>query len=82
MPHEPSLLDDILFWFPGLGWFYYLFFGYTPRTINHFNPVNRFDLFLIFNYFILLFKFEPLFYNKHLIGVCSSLGTYLGMVIF
>jgi omega-3 fatty acid desaturase (delta-15 desaturase) len=59
--HEPSLTDDILFWFPGLGWFYYLFFGYTPRTINHFNP------------------FEPLFYNKHLIGVCFSLGTYLGM---
>jgi omega-3 fatty acid desaturase (delta-15 desaturase) len=40
--HEPSLMDDILFWLPGIGWFYYLFFGYTPRTINHFNPVNYF----------------------------------------
>jgi omega-3 fatty acid desaturase (delta-15 desaturase) len=38
--YEPSLLDDILFWFPGIGWFYYLFFGYTPRTINHFNPLE------------------------------------------
>jgi omega-3 fatty acid desaturase (delta-15 desaturase) len=58
--HEDSLMDDIFFWLPGLGWFYYLIFGYTPRTVNHFNP------------------FEPT-YNKHLIGVCFSLGTYLGM---
>ncbi|CAF2413970.1 unnamed protein product [Rotaria sp. Silwood2] len=36
--YQPSFTDDLLFWFPGLGWFYYLFFGYTPRTINHFNP--------------------------------------------
>jgi omega-3 fatty acid desaturase (delta-15 desaturase) len=59
--HEPSLMDDILFWLPGIGWFYYLINGYSPRPINHFNP------------------FEPLFYNRHLIGVCSSLGTYVGM---
>jgi omega-3 fatty acid desaturase (delta-15 desaturase) len=59
--HEPSFMDDLLFWFPGIGWFYYLFCGYTPRPISHFNP------------------FEPLFYNKHSIGVCLSLGTYLGM---
>ncbi|UJR23323.1 hypothetical protein I4U23_026337 [Adineta vaga] len=61
IPHEPSLADDILFWFPGFGWFHYLFFGYTPRSINHFNPL------------------EPMFYNKHLTGVCLSLGAYLGM---
>jgi len=60
-PNKPSFVDDILFLFPGLGWFNYLLFGYTPRTINHFNP------------------FEPLFYNQHFIGVCFSLGTYLGM---
>ncbi|CAF1421347.1 unnamed protein product [Adineta steineri] len=60
-PHEPSFTDDLLFWLPGCGWFYYLFCGYTPRPVNHFNPL------------------EPLFYNKHLIGVCLSLGTYLGM---
>jgi omega-3 fatty acid desaturase (delta-15 desaturase) len=59
--NEESLLDDILLWFPGIGWFYYLINGYSTRPINHFNP------------------FEPLFYNRHLIGVCSSLGTYLGM---
>ncbi|CAF3361808.1 unnamed protein product [Rotaria sp. Silwood1] len=59
--YEPSLLDDILFWFPGIGWFYYLINGYSPRTVNHFNP------------------FEPLFYNRHFFGVCSSLGAYLGM---
>ncbi|CAF3783767.1 unnamed protein product [Rotaria sordida] len=59
--YEPSLLDDILFWFPGIGWFYYLINGYAPRTINHFNP------------------FESLFYSRHFIGACSSLGTYLGM---
>ncbi|CAF4046975.1 unnamed protein product [Rotaria sp. Silwood2] len=59
--YEPSLLDDILFWFPGIGWFYYLINGYSPRTINHFNP------------------FESLFYNRHFVGVCSSLGAYLGM---
>jgi hypothetical protein len=41
--HTPSFADDILFWFPGIGWFYYLFFGYKPRTINHFNPVNKFN---------------------------------------
>jgi omega-3 fatty acid desaturase (delta-15 desaturase) len=41
--HEPSFMDDLLFWFPGIGWFYYLFCGYTPRPISHFNPVNNLD---------------------------------------
>ncbi|CAF1025502.1 unnamed protein product [Adineta steineri] len=59
--HEDSLMDDIFFWFPGVGWFYYLIKGYSPRTVNHFNP------------------FEPMFYNKHFFGVCSSLALYLGM---
>jgi len=59
--HEPSVLNEILFWLPGIGWFYYLIFGYGLRLINHFNP------------------FEPLFYNKHFIGVLISLSTYLGM---
>ncbi len=72
-------MDEILLWLPGLGWFYYLYFGYTPRTINHFNPVNKFpnNILKLFSFFS---KFEPLFYNKHSIGVCLSLGTYLGMV--
>ncbi|CAF3609328.1 unnamed protein product [Adineta steineri] len=59
--HEDSLMDDIFFWFPGVGWFYYLIKGYSPRTVNHFNP------------------FDPMFYNKHFFGVCSSLALYLGM---
>ena len=45
--HEDSLMDDIFFWFPGVGWFYYLFCGYTPRTINHFNPVSEHEFLLI-----------------------------------
>jgi len=60
-PHEPSFKDHIFYWLPGSGWFYYLFFGYAPRTINHFNPL------------------EPLFYHKNAVGVCLSLGTYVGM---
>jgi omega-3 fatty acid desaturase (delta-15 desaturase) len=59
--NEESLLDDILLWFPGIGWFYYLINGYSTRPINHFNP------------------FEPLFYNRHRVGVFSSLAAYLGM---
>lgn len=35
---EPSIWDDVLLWFPGIGWFYYLIRGYAPRPINHFNP--------------------------------------------
>jgi hypothetical protein len=74
-------MDDILFWLPGIGWFYYLINGYSPRPINHFNPVKNLELILIQeHFFLVLFKFEPLFYNRHLIGVCSSLGTYVGMV--
>ncbi len=40
--YEPSLYTDIVLWFPGIAWFYYLFNGYPPRTINHFNPVKNF----------------------------------------
>ncbi|CAF1337518.1 unnamed protein product [Rotaria magnacalcarata] len=36
--YRPSFKDDLLFWLPGLGWFYYLLCGYSPRSINHFNP--------------------------------------------
>jgi omega-3 fatty acid desaturase (delta-15 desaturase) len=36
--YEHSVWDDILFWLPGIGWFYYLINGYSPRPINHFNP--------------------------------------------
>lgn len=39
-PHEHSTFDDLLLWFPGIGWFYYLWFGYSPRTVNHYNPVG------------------------------------------
>ncbi|CAF5173083.1 unnamed protein product [Rotaria magnacalcarata] len=60
-PFEPSLIDDILSWLPGIGWFYYLLNGYSPRTINHFNP------------------FEPIFYNRNLLGVSCSLLAYVGM---
>jgi len=58
--YEPSIRDNIFLWFPGVGWFYYIIFGYTPRTVNHLNPL------------------EPMF-RKHLIGVCMTLGSYLGM---
>nr|ATV93531.1 omega-3 desaturase-like 1 [Adineta vaga] len=37
-PYEESIRDDIFFWFPGVGWFYYLANGYAPRNVNHFNP--------------------------------------------
>ncbi|CAF0805166.1 unnamed protein product [Adineta steineri] len=35
---EPSFQNYLLYWFPGISWFYYLMFGYRPRGINHFNP--------------------------------------------
>ncbi|CAF0862352.1 unnamed protein product [Adineta ricciae] len=60
-PYEPSISDDIFFWFPGIGWFYYIVYGYAPRTVSHFNP------------------FQPIFYDRHFFGVCSSLAAYLGM---
>jgi len=44
-PYDPSLWDDILLWFPGIAWFYYLLNGYAPRTINHYNPVNKCKVF-------------------------------------
>jgi hypothetical protein len=44
-PYDPSLWDDILLWFPGIAWFYYLLNGYAPRTINHYNPVNKYKFF-------------------------------------
>ena len=77
---EPTYFDQILLWFPGLGWFYYLWFGYRPRAVNHYNLVgflsgNRSNATLFS-----LFKFEPLFYNKHIIGVGFSLGAYATMV--
>ena len=88
-PHEPSLSDDLLLWFPGIGWFYYLWFGYSPRTVNHYNPVGTesdpdAEFLLARNEhsssFSFVFQLEPVFYNKHLLGVSLSLGTYLGMV--
>ena len=39
--NEPSLADDIFYWLPGFGWFHYLIKGYSPRTVNHFNPVEK-----------------------------------------
>jgi hypothetical protein len=82
-PYDPSLWDDILLWFPGIAWFYYLLNGYAPRTINHFNPVNKYKFFREKKQTLfILFKFEPLFYNRHRVGVCSSLAAYLGMVYF
>ncbi|CAF1146490.1 unnamed protein product [Adineta ricciae] len=40
VPYKPSFTDNFLLWFPGLGWFHYIVFGYAPRPINHFNPLE------------------------------------------
>lgn len=37
--YEESRMTNVLLWAPGLLWFYYLLFGYSPRHISHFNPV-------------------------------------------
>jgi hypothetical protein len=77
--HEESLADDIFFWFPGIGWFYYLVNGYAPRTVNHFNPVSNsmIEPRLSFHHCL---QFLPVFFDRHRIGVFSSLIAYAGMV--
>ena len=79
---EPTWFDQILLWLPGAGWFYYLWFGYRPRAVNHYNLVGA-SLRKAIKHnclFSSLFQFEPLFYGKHVLGVGLSLGTYVGMV--
>jgi len=38
---EPSYLDKVLVWLPGIAWFHYLQKGYYPRQINHYNPLEK-----------------------------------------
>jgi len=39
--YEPSYLDKLLLWLPGIGWFYYLKYGYCPRNVDHYNPFEK-----------------------------------------
>jgi acyl-lipid omega-3 desaturase len=37
--YDGSWKSKVVLWAPGITWFHYLLWGYSPRGISHFNPV-------------------------------------------